>query len=48
MLNKRNIESEAFLGLKKDGNDFQAHAWVNVKNIQVVPKEEEYTKVLSF
>lgn len=50
ILNKRNIHSEAFLGIRKDEKDdsFAAHAWIISNEIYIVPIEMEYTTVHTF
>lgn len=50
ILNKRNVYSEAYLGLRKEDKDdsLAAHAWIVSNEIYLVPFEKEYTIVYTF
>lgn len=49
MLNRRNLSSEAFLGLSKAGEfDYKAHAWVISSDVEVIAKGVDFTTVHSF
>lgn len=49
MLNKRNIASAAFLGVKKsEKKAFIAHAWIKVGDFEIIPKESDFTELHQF
>lgn len=48
ILNRKNMKSQAFLGVMKKQNQLIAHAWILSGEEEVVPKEKNYTKVFEF
>lgn len=49
MLNKRQIPSLAFLGLKNnDTSELKAHAWITVDEVFIVPCDTTYRQIFSF
>lgn len=48
MLNNRNVRSSAYLGVKKQKEELIAHAWLKVKNAEIIPKEEDFTELHEF
>jgi hypothetical protein len=48
MLNKRGIDSQAFLGMRKNGDNLEAHAWLHSLDIDVVPNTDEHEILYEF
>jgi len=49
MLNRRGIASTVSLGLRFDQQKkLVAHAWISVKDLEIVKKGDDYVKLLSF
>jgi hypothetical protein len=48
ILNRKNMQSQAYLGLLNENEDLKAHAWIVSGDVEVVPQEKNYTKVFDF
>lgn len=48
ILNRKNIKSNAYLGLMNEQNQLLAHAWIISDDVEVVPQEKNYIKVFEF
>ena len=48
ILNRKNLKSNAYLGLLNEHNHLLAHAWILSGEAEVVPQEKNYTKVFEF
>lgn len=48
LLNKKNIASTGYLGVRKQEDEIFAHAWVESSGIMVVPRETDYTELHTF